>query len=181
MADYKRMTKTVLILTNSISGLHNFRREVVKAICDDGYKVIISVPEDDFKAAFFRDLGCDIVLTKLNRRGMNPIADISQFWEYRRLMNQHRPIAVLTYTIKPNIYGGLAARFCRIPQLANITGLGDALENGGWLQRLTISSGFPRLANSRLSLALCPESIPAERPAIREELPKPATPICAVF
>ena len=133
------MTKTVLILTNSISGLHNFRREVVKAICDDGYKVIISVPEDDFKAAFFRDLGCDIVLTKLNRRGMNPIADISLFWEYRRLMNQHRPIAVLTYTIKPNIYGGLAARFCRIPQLANITGLGDALENGGWLQRLTIS------------------------------------------
>lgn len=132
------MEQTILILTNSIFGLHSFRKEVVKAICDLGYKVYISIPEDHAKADYFREIGCEIIITKFSRRGMNPLADFKLMLAYKKLMKQLNPKAVLTYTIKPNIYGGIAARMCKVPQLANVTGLGDAVENGGWLQKLTI-------------------------------------------
>lgn len=130
--------KTILILTNNIGGLHSFRKEVVKAICDAGYKVYISAPDDCANANYFREIGCDVVLTEFNRRGVNPLADFRLMLKYRRLMKLLKPVAVLTYTIKPNIYGGMAARLCHVPQLANVTGLGDAVENGGWMQKLTV-------------------------------------------
>ena len=133
------MKQNILILTNSIGGLHNFRKEVVKAIVDAGYEVYISEPDDDERVRFFEEMGCHIIKTDFNRRGMNPIADFKLMMKYRVLIKQLKPRAVLTYTIKPNIYGGMAARLCRVPQLANMTGLGDAIENGGWLQKLTVT------------------------------------------
>lgn len=134
------MRQNVLILSNSIFGLHSFRKEVVKAIRDAGYSMYISVPEiSGEKADYFRDIGCNLIKTEFNRRGTNPLADFKLMQAYRKLIKQLRPVAVLTYTIKPNIYGGMAARFCRVPQLANITGLGDAVENGGWMQKLSVT------------------------------------------
>lgn len=134
-----KMKGNILILTNNIGGLHSFRKEVMKAICDNDYKVFISAPDDSPKAVFFRDIGCEIIVTKFNRRGVNPLADFKLMLTYKKLMKQLKPVAVLTYTIKPNIYGGMAARLCHIPQLANVTGLGDAVENGGWMQKLTVT------------------------------------------
>ena len=128
----------VLILTNGIFGLHSFRKEVVKAIVDEGNKVYISVPDDDPKADYFREIGCEIIKTTFNRRGMNPLADFKLMLTYHKLIKQVKPIVVLTYTIKPNVYGGIAARLCHVPQLANVTGLGDAVENGGFMQKLTV-------------------------------------------
>lgn len=133
------MKKKILILTNSIGGLHSFRKEVVKAICDEGFKVYISIPAEASQAEYFRDIGCEIILTEFNRRGVNPLADFMLMMAYRKLMKKLKPVAVLTYTIKPNIYGGMAARLCSVPQLANVTGLGDAVENGGWMQKLTVT------------------------------------------
>lgn len=133
------MKGNILILTNNIGGLHAFRKEVVKAICDAGHKVYISTPDDSAMADYFREIGCEIIVTEFDRRGVNPLADFKLMLAYRKLMNQLKSVAVLTYTIKPNIYGGMAARLCRVPQLANVTGLGDAVENGGWMQKLTIS------------------------------------------
>lgn len=133
------MNNDVLILTNNIGGLHSFRKEVVKAICDACYKVYISTPDNNAIADYFREIGCKIIVTEFDRRGVNPLADFKLMMRYRKLMKRLKPVAVLTYTIKPNIYGGMAARLCRVPQLANVTGLGDAVENGGWMQKLTIS------------------------------------------
>ena len=134
------MKKNILILSNSIGGLHSFRKEVVKAICDAGYSVYISVPEVlGEKADYFREIGCSLVKTEFNRRGTNPLADFKLMQTYRKLIKQEKPVAVLTYTIKPNIYAGMAARLCRVPQFANVTGLGDAVENGGWMQKLTVN------------------------------------------
>ncbi|MBP3763145.1 MAG: glycosyltransferase family 4 protein [Bacteroidales bacterium] len=129
----------ILILTNSIGGLHSFRKEVVKAIVDAGHEVVISAPEMVEKAEYFREIGCKIELMPFNRRGMNPLADFKLMMAYKKMMRRLNPKAVLTYTIKPNIYGGMAARLCGVPQLANVTGLGDAVENGGWLKRLTVT------------------------------------------
>ena len=130
----------ILILTNSIGGLHSFRKEVVKAIVDAGYEVVISVPDaDNPKADYFTGIGCQVIQTTFNRRGVNPVADMKQMLTYRKMIRQLKPVAVLTYTIKPNIYGGMACRLTHTPQLANVTGLGDAVENGGWMQKLTVA------------------------------------------
>lgn len=128
----------VLVLTNKISGLHSFRKEVIKAIVDEGYEVYISEPDDDERVKYFEGIGCHIIKTVFNRRGMNPVADLKLMVTYRKMIKQLKPIAVLSYTIKPNVYGGMACRLTHTPQLANVTGLGDAIENGGWLQKLTV-------------------------------------------
>ena len=132
------MKKSILFLTNSTGGLFSFRKEVVKAIVDEGFQVFISVPDDDERAKYFEEIGCHIVKTRFNHRGMNPLADVKLMLKYLRLIRKVRPAVVLTYTIKPNVYGGIAARWCHIPQLANITGLGDSIENPGLLKKFTI-------------------------------------------
>ena len=130
--------KTILVLTNNIGGLHSFRKEVMKAMVDEGYKVVISHPDEDERIAYFTGIGCEDVLTEFNRRGMNPVKDLQLLMKYRKLIKKYKPLAVLTYTIKPNVYGGMACRMTGTPQLANVTGLGDAVANGGLLQKLTV-------------------------------------------
>lgn len=132
------MQKNILVLTNNIGGLHSFRKEVMKAIVDENYIVYISEPDDNDKAKYFEDIGCKIIKTRFDRRGMNPLSDLILLVKYLKLICNTKPQAVLTYTIKPNVYGGLACRITKTPQIANVTGLGDAIENGGWLQYLTI-------------------------------------------
>jgi len=128
----------ILILTNSIGGLHCFRKEVVKAIRDSGYDVYISEPDNDERVKYFEEIGCHVYRTVFNRRGMNPLADLRLLLQYKKYINELKPKVVLTYTIKPNIYGGIACRLTHSQQIANITGLGDSVENGGWLQKLTV-------------------------------------------
>lgn len=134
------MKGNILVLANFIAGLHSFRKEVMKAIVDAGYQLYISVPDsNDDRVNYFKGIGAEIIKTDFNRRGMNPLADFKLMLNYRRLIIQLKPIAVLSYTIKPNVYGGIACRLTGTPLIANVTGLGDAIENGGWLQKLTVS------------------------------------------
>ncbi len=134
------MRSNILVLTNFIAGLHSFRKEVMKAIVDDGYQLYISVPDtDDSRIEYFKSIGCRIIKTDFNRRGMNPFDDLKLMLKYRSIIKKLKPKAVLSYTIKPNVYGGIACRLTGNPLIANVTGLGDAIENGGWLQKLTVS------------------------------------------
>jgi len=127
----------VLILTNDFGGLYCFRKEVVTALLDKGYQVIISAPAQD-NSKLFQDLGCSIIETNFYRKGKNPFKDFSLMLKYKKLIKNEKPNVVLSYTIKPNLYGGMACQLCGVPQFANITGLGSAVENGGWLQKLTL-------------------------------------------
>ena len=127
----------ILVLTNNFVGLHSFRKEVVKALLNKGNEVVISAPYDD-KRVYFEEFGCRLINTQFNRKGTNPIKDLVLMLRYRQLLKQVKPDVVLSYTIKPNLYGGMACQICHIPQMANITGLGTAVETPGWLQKLTI-------------------------------------------
>lgn len=127
----------ILILTNYFLGLYSFRKEVVKAIRDSGHEVVISAPFDE-KKAFFEEIGCELIDTQFNRKGTNPIKDLGLMMWYRKILRRIKPDVVLSYTIKPNLYGGMACQMCHVPQIVNITGLGSAVENSGWLQKLTI-------------------------------------------
>lgn len=128
--------KRIVILTNSLSGLYSFRKELIDRIMGLGFEVIISSPID-FDVDFFEEKKCRILETVFDRKGKNPLKDIRLLFYYACLMKKEKPDVVLTYTIKPNLYGGMACNICGIPQIANITGLGSAVESPGIMQKLT--------------------------------------------
>lgn len=130
----------ILVLTNNFGGLYSFRKEVMQAFMDRGYEVVISAPDNDdsMKVKWFKNLGCKLIDIPFNRQGTNPVADIKLMLRYWKLIKQERPSAVLTYTIKPNLYGGMVCALAGVPQIANITGLGAAVEYPGLMQKLTI-------------------------------------------
>lgn len=132
-----RNKKSVLILGNLDSGLYDFRKEVLTALLKEGYSVHVSVPDTGYLSKI-KALGCVCHETVMERRGMNPAKDLKLFYFYVNLIKKVRPGVVLTYTIKPNIYGCLACRLLGVPRLVNITGLGTALENEGLLQKMLV-------------------------------------------
>ena len=132
-------SRSILVIANSLGGLYLFRKEVIKSFVDDGYSVFIATPAGVEKdPGWFVANGCKVLEISFDRRGKNPFNDFLLVKRYMKLIRSINPIAVLTYTIKPNIYAGIAARLLKIPQLANITGLGDAVENPGFLQWITV-------------------------------------------
>ncbi len=132
-----RKMSRVLILTNSSGGLYDFRNEFVTALLAE-HEVFISLP-DDVRTKELRAEGARIIQTPIHRRGMNPLEDIRLYLTYRRLMRELKPDLVVTYTIKPNIYGGFCAGRMKIPYIATITGLGGAFDRSGAFVRLIVS------------------------------------------
>ena len=127
----------ILVLNNCFEGLRTLRKEVFQALINEGYKVTISAPFDA-SANFFKEMGCDVVDTKFERKGMNPLKELGLILQYYKLFKKLKPDLVMTYTIKPNLYGGMACQLCGVPLIANVTGLGTAVENPSWLQKLAI-------------------------------------------
>ncbi|SER60180.1 glycosyltransferase family 4 protein [Salisediminibacterium halotolerans] len=128
----------VLILTNSLIGVYNFRLEFVQRLTADGDTVTVAAPEDADPAAL-QTIGARFAATPFQLHGKNPAADIRLMRTYRRLINETNADIVYTYTIKPNIYGGLAAQSARVPYVATITGLGTAVAAKGPMQTLTVN------------------------------------------
>lgn len=127
----------IVLLANSLKGLYSFRFELVQKLVDDGYQVSILAPHDEISSKFTQ-LGCIFIPVSISRRGTNPFHDFLIFRTYLKHLKQIHPRVVLTYTVKPNIYGGIACNILRVPVVANVTGLGDAVENQGIVQKLVI-------------------------------------------
>lgn len=126
----------ILILANNDVGLYKFRKELLEALVKEN-DVFVSLPYGDFVTSFVK-IGCNFIETPINRRGKNPFTDFKLFFNYITIMNKIKPDIVLTYTIKPNIYGGIACRINKVPYISNITGLGTAVENKGFMQKITL-------------------------------------------
>jgi len=131
------LKKKVLILVNHNVVIYNFRKELVQRLVAEGYEVYLSCPQGN-RIAELKEMGCHFIETDVERRSKNPFKDLGLLSHYKKMMKQVRPDIVLSYTIKPNIYGGIAARKFKIPQLANITGLGTSIENGGLSSKLIL-------------------------------------------
>lgn len=127
----------ILVLANFGMGLYNFRKELLEELIKQNNEVYISLPNDEYVPKL-ESLGCKFINTSVSRRGTNPITDFKLLMNYNKIIRSIKPDVVLTYTIKPNVYGGLACRLANVPCIANITGLGTAVENGGLLQKITL-------------------------------------------
>lgn len=129
--------KKILFLVNHDVVIYNFRYELVEALRNEGHEVVISSPNGE-RIKDLQDLGCKYVETEVSRHGTNPVKDFGLFLKYVSLLKKEKPDIVFSYTIKPNIYGGMACEVMGVPYVANITGLGSAVENGGIMQKFTV-------------------------------------------
>ena len=103
---------------------YKFRKELLKEL-QKSYLVELGVPMEVFteELSLLTDKMIDLPIC---RRSKNPLKELSLLWSYFRIIYNEKPDIVMTYTIKPNIYGGLVCRFLKIPYIMNITGLGSA-------------------------------------------------------
>lgn len=140
--------KEILILANHSGGLYDFRKDLIVELKKHA-NVTVAVPHND-RWAELLNLVNRVIELSVDRRGMNPLHDSKLFHQYRTMLKEVKPDLVLTYTIKPNIYGGLACRMAHTPYAVNITGLGSAIENGGWLKKFVLALYKPALKGARV-------------------------------
>ena len=133
----------ILILANHSGGLYDFRKDLIAELKRHA-NVTVAVPHND-RWDELRNLTDNVIELPIDRRGMNPLRDGKLFHRYCAILKEIEPDLVITYTIKPNIYGGIACRMAHIPYAANITGLGSAIENGGWLKKFVLALYKPAL------------------------------------
>ena len=127
----------IVISINSAWNIFNFRRDLVIALREAGHHVIALAPEDAYSAALV-ELGAEFVPIAIDQSGISPFADLLLLARYRSALGRIRPDLFLGYTIKPNIYGSLAAHSLGIPVINNISGLGTAFIRGGVLAHIAI-------------------------------------------
>ena len=122
-----------LIISSFLPSVLNFRGKLLEAIHQQGFEIHIVAPE----VALFKTeqqkleaLGYYIHEVPMQRTGTNPIADLKTLWAMYNIIKKIKPDCVLSYTIKPVIYGTLAAWLAKVPhRFALITGLGYAFQN----------------------------------------------------
>lgn len=126
------------LVANTAWNIYNFRVPLIRALEAQGHKVITVAPPDAF-AERLEKIGITYHPIKMDAKGTNPITDLKLTHQLFRLYKRHGLEFVLHYTIKPNIYGTLAARMAGIKTINNVTGLGTTF------LRDTFSSKVARL------------------------------------
>lgn len=125
---------TIVVLTNLDVGLYQFRQELLTKLLENN-DIYISLPYGELVEPL-KDMGCKHIETELDRRGLSLQKDFRLLRQYWKISKEIKPDLVVTYTIKPNIYGGLVCRFKNIPYAVNVTGLGTAFQKKGALKTL---------------------------------------------
>jgi len=125
----------ILMTANSAWNIINFRRPVVRALLHQGHTVTVLAPSDD-SVSEIKQFGCKFIPLIMNVKGLNPIDDLMLLRTFKNVLHSEKPDVVLSYTIKNNIFGAMAATSFRIPFIPNVTGLGTAFLSGGMLQSL---------------------------------------------
>ncbi len=139
----------ILILANDYKTVANFRMELLERLIADGHQVVLSLPSFEGNN-LFREMGCLVCENNMTRHGTNLFAEASLIGQYKALMQQVKPDVVLTYTIKPNIYGSLAARQLHIPVLNNVTGIGSLMQGNGLKQKVMFALMRYAMASSQV-------------------------------
>lgn len=139
---------TLVLSSNTAWSLYNFRVGIIRALIGQYSRVVIIAPWDEFSLRL-RDMGCEVYDIDMDNKGSSPIADAKTLLVYRKMYRALQPDLALHFTIKPNIYGALAARSLGVPCVNMVTGLGTAFIHDSWLTRIVerlykLSQSWPR-------------------------------------
>ena len=136
-------TMKILFSDNSLHDLLNFRGDVIQNYAKDGFEVVLVAPKNQEYVPAYPNVR--YIPVELNRSGMNPLKELRYMMTLYRIYQKERPDYIFHYTIKPNIYGSIAARMCGIPSTAMIAGLGYVFNKKGignmiarWLYRFAL-------------------------------------------
>jgi glycosyltransferase involved in cell wall biosynthesis len=128
----------IVISLNTSWNIYNFRMNFVKALLAEGHEVHTVAPADDFTHRLTA-AGCIHHNVRMDSRGANPIKDLGLIIEFFLIYRKIRPDIVLHYTIKPNIYGTMAAAMLRIPVINNVCGLGTVFLKEGIVSKVALA------------------------------------------
>ncbi|MEG3154980.1 glycosyltransferase family 4 protein [Sphingomonas sp. RB1R13] len=136
----------LLLSSNSLWNIVNFRSHLVNSLACAGWELVVAAPAGEAECERFA-LPAQVVPIQIHRSGMSPVENFTLLRAYRRLFRAVRPTAYLGWTIKPNLYGALAARAAGVPAILNVSGLGTAFLGGrllGGFVRLLYKAAFRR-------------------------------------
>ena len=139
----------ILMTVNAAWNIWNFRRPLVEALSADGHRITVLAPPDD-SVADLEQIGCRFRPLEMSVKGLNPVEDLKLQRRLKRIFREEQPDAILSFTIKNNIFGARAARAAGAPFVPNVTGLGTAFLSGGLLQ--TIAEQLYRRAFGKLPI-----------------------------
>lgn len=128
----------VVICVNAAWNIWNFRQPLIKALLEDGHNITILAPKDE-SVPKLEALGCRVQHLKMSVKGLNPLQDAKLLLRLNRVFRTLKPDVILSFTIKNNIFGALAAKRLGIPFVPNVTGLGTAFLSGGALERIAVA------------------------------------------
>ena len=127
--------RKIVISINTAWNLYNFRAGLIRALLTNGYDVVAVAPADNYVSRL-EALGSRFISIPMDNQGTHPVRDALLLLRFVGLLFREKPDIYLGYTVKPNVYGSLAARLLGIPVINNIAGLGAVFIQNGWLVRL---------------------------------------------
>lgn len=127
--------KKILLMANTTFAVYNFRYGLMKELERQGYQIVVVAPKD-IHSEDIKKNGWKYIELKMDRRGTNPLKDLKLIYDYYKILKKEKPKVSLQFTIKPNIYGNIAANFLKVPTINNITGLGDIFDSNGIKNRI---------------------------------------------
>jgi glycosyltransferase involved in cell wall biosynthesis len=127
----------IAIVLNTSWNIYNFRMNFIRSLQEQGHEVHTIAPHDKYTQKL-EQAGCIHHDVKMDSRGANPIKDFFLILEFLSIYRKLRPDVILHYTIKPNIYGTLAAAFLKIPSVNNVCGLGTVFLKKGIVSKVAL-------------------------------------------
>ena len=125
----------IAISVNTAWNIVNFRAGLIAALIAEGYDVVAIAPPDGHVQRL-EAMGCRFITLPMDNKGTNPAKDAALLLRYLSILGREPPVAYLGYTIKPNVYGSLAAQRLGIPVINNVSGLGTAFIRDTWLTKV---------------------------------------------
>ena len=148
--------KKIVINSNILWTITQFRKDLIIEL-KKRYKVICIADHDDFSGNSLnsiKSLGVEYIRLKVNRKGVNPFADFLYFMELLKLYKKIKPDLIIHYTIKPNIYGSIAAKVLKINSFAVVSGLGSTFIKNNFLTKIITLLYKIALSNTKKVLFL---------------------------
>jgi len=142
------MKLKVMISVNTAWNLLNFRAGLIQSFVSAGYDVVAVAPPDEYSPSLAA-LGCRFVPLPMDNEGTHPARDLLLLLRFLKLLRDEKPHVYLGYTVKPNVYGSLAANVLGVSVVNNIAGLGAVFIKGGWLNQLVKALYRVALSRSR--------------------------------
>lgn len=128
---------TIGIVINTAWNIYNFRSGIIKQLIQEGHQMVAIAPQDEYVGRL-EAMGCRFRDLPMSGSGVNPVSDLLMMYRLGKILKKEKIEVLLTYTIKPNVYGSMAARMLKIPIICNVSGLGTTFVWNNLVSRIAI-------------------------------------------